>query len=126
MAGLLGKLEEFDDSQDWVEFMEHLEQHFVVNGIEHDKKRAILLTICGSKTYSRIRNTVLPDKPKYKSYDQLVQLVKDHVCPDPFVIAERFKYHQHNQWGTSDRLYLCVTKIGRNMLFWKIYGTGFI
>ena len=27
MAGLVGKLEEFDDSQDWVEFVERLEQY---------------------------------------------------------------------------------------------------
>ena len=64
MAGLVGKREEFDDSQDWVEFVERLEQYFEANGIEDAKKHAILLTLCGAKTYSLIRNTVAPDKPK--------------------------------------------------------------
>ena len=54
MAGLVGKLEEFDDTQDWIEFIERLEQYFEANDIGNDKKRAILLTVCGSKTYSLI------------------------------------------------------------------------
>ena len=38
MAGLVEKLEEFDDSQEWVEFVEHLVQYFEANRIEDGKK----------------------------------------------------------------------------------------
>ena len=69
MAGLVGKLEEFDDGQDWLEFVERLEQYFEANSIGDEKKWAILLTVCGSKTYSLIRHTVAPQKPKDKSYE---------------------------------------------------------
>ena len=92
--------------------MECLEQYFEAIRIEDDKKHAILLTVCGSKTYSLIRNTVVSAKPKDKSYEKFVQLVKEHVCPAPLVITERFKLHQANHWDEERVIdYICALRI---------------
>ena len=51
---LVGSIETFNvDHDNWLEYVERIEQHFVANGInDDDKKKGILLTVVGSKTYS--------------------------------------------------------------------------
>ena len=41
-----------------------------------DKQRAILLSVCGSKTYKLIRNLTTPEKPSDKTFTELVDLVQ--------------------------------------------------
>ena len=64
---------EFDgDSEDWPLYQEQLEQYFVANGVTRDeKKRAILLSVCGEKTYRVLRNLMTPDKPADKGFAEL-------------------------------------------------------
>ena len=45
--------------------------------------RAILLSSVGSQTYSLIRNLLSPAKPGDKSYDDLVNLLKEHFNSNP-------------------------------------------
>ena len=75
---------------------------FYANGIEEpERKRAILLSSVGSQTYSLIRNLLSPAKPGDKSYDDLVNLFKEHFNPKPNEIALR-KIASDCQYG--DRL----------------------
>ena len=96
---VIGKLEPFEPGQnDWLMYTERLEQFFVANDIEDDKKKvATLLTAIGATGYSLLRNLVSPAKPADKSYDTLVKTMKDHLRPKRIVIAERFKFHRRNQ-----------------------------
>ena len=97
----LGKLPEFHDGENWCEFIERLDAYFFVNNITgneaEEKKRAILLTVCGSKTYSLMKNLLAPTKPTEKSYTELVDLIEKHVSPKPLVIVERFKFYRRDQ-----------------------------
>uniref|UniRef100_A0A8C6WZ84 ribonuclease H n=1 Tax=Neogobius melanostomus TaxID=47308 RepID=A0A8C6WZ84_9GOBI len=69
---------------------------FAANEIaEEDKKRSILLSVCGAKTYKLIRNLATPLKPGDISYADLVKLVGDLHNPKPSVIVQRFKFHSH-------------------------------
>ena len=72
----LGTLGPFDpDSEDWTCYCERLEQFVGVNGINNaDKKRAVLLSSCGSAVYQVIRNLMAPEKPADKSFSELVKL----------------------------------------------------
>lgn len=45
-----------------------------------------------SKTYSLIWNLLSPDPPKSKSYDQLMDLLKNHFNPKPRKIVQCFKF----------------------------------
>ena len=102
MAALFGNINEFDayTDQNWDEYIERLEHYFVGNAVEEvEKKRAILLMVCGHKTYGLIRNLVSPDRPGDKTYDELKTLIHNHLKPKPLVIAERFKFHQQKQQG---------------------------
>ena len=79
---LIGKIEEYDDKESWMEYTERLEQYFAANEItDKGKKRAVLLSVCGAKTYKLIRNLVNPRKPTDKSFAELVNLAKNRVSP---------------------------------------------
>ena len=97
----LGKLPEFHDGEDWREFIERLDAYFFANTITgneaEEKKRAILLTVCGSKTYSLMKNLLAPRKPTEKTYKELVDLIASHLSPKPLVIVERFKFYRRDQ-----------------------------
>ena len=60
MAALYGRLTEFDPGvEEWVTYLERLEQYFAANEITgNEKKRAILLSMCGAATYRLIRYLV--------------------------------------------------------------------
>ena len=87
-----GNIEEFDRSvQDWTEYCERLEQYFLANDVQDaTKQRAILLSVSSSATYWLIRNLVAPAKPTDKSFDDIVELVRDHYTPKPSAIVQQF------------------------------------
>ena len=96
---LLGTLEKFElQTDNWLEYVERIEQYFIANAIdEADKKRGILLTVIGSETYSLLRSLISPAKPADKTFSQLVDVLKAHLNPTPIVIAERFKFYNRVQ-----------------------------
>ena len=78
-----GKLEEYDSQEEWSQYIERLEFYFEANGVDdEDKQRAILLSVCGSKTYKLIRNLITPRKPSEKTFAELVELVQQHQHPN--------------------------------------------
>ena len=91
----IGKVEPFQiGTDDWEQYTEQLEQYFEANSITTaEKKRATFLTVVGKETYSLLSNLLAPVKPREKTYEELVTVVKDHVAPKPLIIAERFRFH---------------------------------
>ena len=47
--------------------------------------------------YSLVKSLIAPTKPEEKSYQELIDVVKDHLQPKPLVVAERYKFHQRSQ-----------------------------
>ena len=94
-AASYGTLSEFNgDTDTWPEYLEQMENFFVANDIDNgDKKRAIFLSSCGSKTYSLIRSLVQPDKPASKPYKDSLELIGNHQNRQPSVIMERFLFN---------------------------------
>ena len=64
---------------------------------EEKKMVAVLVTVMGAKAYGLMRNLLAPVKPADKKYTELIQVMKDHLNPEPLVIAERFKFRKRNQ-----------------------------
>ena len=113
-SGHLGKLENFDINEgNWVEWSEQMTQFFVANDIANDKKRAILLSSCGSKCYSLFRSLVSPQSPAEKTYEELIEIMKEHKAPRPSVIMERFKFNKRDRKeGESIATYVaCLRKM---------------
>ena len=80
--------------EEWPAYAERLQHYFTANDVTNgDKKRAILLSVCGAGTYGLIRSLVQPKKPTEFSYSQLVEKVKKHYNPRPSAIVQRFKFN---------------------------------
>ena len=94
-----GSVGEFAPGKEtWLSYAERLEQYFLANDVQaQEKKRAILLSICGASTYQLIRNLVSPQKPSEKTFDELVKLVQEHHQPPPSVTVQRFAFHSRNR-----------------------------
>ena len=61
------------------DYIERLEFYFEANGVSDAyKQRAILLSVCESKTYKLIRNLTTPDKTSDKTFTEFVDLVQRH------------------------------------------------
>ena len=90
-----GSIGEFDsDRETWKSYTERLTQYFTANDVESaDKKRAILLSVCGPTTYQLIRNILAPVKPTERTFAQLVELVEHHRNPKPSVIVRRYNFN---------------------------------
>ncbi|CAG2249537.1 unnamed protein product [Mytilus edulis] len=102
-----GKLDSFDESEDWTQYVERMEHYFNANEIdEEDQKRDIFLSVCGKNTYKLIRDLLAPAKPGTKSLADLTKLVKDHRDPVPSEIIQRFKFNsrtRHSDESVSRR-----------------------
>ena len=57
------------------------------------RKRLIFLTVIGSDTYSLLRNLLLSVSPSTKTVEELFEIRKEHLKPQPIVIAERYKFY---------------------------------
>ena len=50
-VALIGKIEEYNENDSWMEYNKRLEHCFVANEIaDNNKKRAVVLSACGAKT----------------------------------------------------------------------------
>ena len=94
-----GNVGEFKESEEsWTQYAERLEQYFAANEIKDAKKqRAILLSVCGSKTYGLIRDLLQPQKPGDVELKEILEKLESHFSPKPSVIVERFKFHSRSR-----------------------------
>ena len=95
MASHHGTITEFSGiSEDWEAYMEQLESYFVANDITTAaKKRAVLLSSCGTATYKTIRSVVAPDKPTEVAFADLTKKLREHFSPKPSPIMQRFRFN---------------------------------
>ena len=64
-----------------------------VDDSDADKKRAILLTVCGKKTFALLKALSAPNKLSEVIFADLSKSLSEHCQPKPSVIMERFKFH---------------------------------
>lgn len=80
-------------AESWSAYIERLEQFFVANDISQEKQVATLLSVMGATTYGLLRNLIQPERPKDKSYKDIVDLLKSHFEPKPLLIPERVHFN---------------------------------
>ena len=75
--------------EDWSSYTERLDHYFAANDVEDPaKKRSILLSACGARTYKLIRSLVPADRVNTTSYNDLVKLVRNYYKPKPSIIVQ--------------------------------------
>lgn len=68
--------------------------------MEEGIKVSILLTVVGDEFFELIVNLCNPDKSENKTYAELVEVVRTHLLPEPWIPTERFKLRQRKQTPT--------------------------
>ena len=58
------------------------------------KRRAILLSACGSRTYTLATHLL---QPAEKTFKKIVDTLEKHFSPKPSEIVERYKFHSQNR-----------------------------
>jgi len=103
-----GKIEEYNSTDDWTQYVERLNHYFSANEItDAGKKRDILLSVCGKTAYKLLQDLLAPELPGSKSYDELIRILKDHQEPKPSEILQRFKFNVRvKREGESIRAYV--------------------
>ena len=106
MSSCVGISQEYAVGDDWEDCTDRMKQYFVANKIDTyedaERRRAVLLTVCGAPTYSLIKDLLALGKPSDKSYEEFVNLVKRHDHPQPGKIVSRYKFYtHHHQDGQS-------------------------
>ena len=95
MAGVLGRLHEFDAMLElWEQYVERLGHFLDAKGITNiDKKCSVLLSAIGPALYKLLTSLLSPQKPGEKTYKELVTLLTKHYNPAPLENVERYKFH---------------------------------
>lgn len=94
----VGKIGQFvPGTSNWKTYISRLEQYFIVNKVEEEMKVPTLITLVGDETYELMMDLCSPDNPEDKTYAELVKIVKNHLHPEPSIIAERHKFRQRRQ-----------------------------
>ena len=90
-----GSIGEFQHTQEpWQSYVERLQQYFIANDVDAtEKQRAVLLSIMGGKTYQLVRNLLVLAKLTERSFDGIVEAVRNHYQHVPSVIVHRFNFH---------------------------------
>ena len=103
----LGKIEEFYSKNTNVNhYLERLEQYFVANEVEADsstshRRRAILISVIGGKTYDILADLYSPASPSTKTYAELTTILKKQFALKKLVISERYCFYTFVQAENS-------------------------
>ena len=106
MAGLIGSIGPYIDSEGWDSYVERLNLYFDVNDINEGKRLPACLSIIGSNTYGVLKSLVSPTPPSEHTLQQCTDALRGHYCPKPLVIVERFRFMKRVQLeGETIQLY---------------------
>lgn len=98
--GSIGHIEEFDTNKPstWSNYADRLAFYLEANGITDEaKKRATLLSVCGSATFAIVKSLLAPVSPAETTYDEIVTALRNHFSPLPCEIYERFQFQKRLQ-----------------------------
>ena len=78
-----GHIGEFNNQvEDWRSYTERLQNYFLANDIKAEaKQRAILLSVCGPRTYKLIRSLLSLQEPKDVTLADIIKQMTDHYQP---------------------------------------------
>ena len=96
--GIIGSIPIFNQGcDDWKTYEEILDQFFIVNNVEDEKKSAFLISCIGSDTYKTLRDLCHPVLPKDKPFSQLSEILRKQFSPQVAIFRERTNFYNSKQ-----------------------------
>ena len=78
--------------------VEQLKYYFAANEVaDEQKKRSILLSVCGIQTFKLLRNLIDSESLETKSYDFVVKTIADYYDPAPSMIVQRYQFNSRTR-----------------------------
>lgn len=90
----------FDEKREsFKQYRRRLENWFELRGISLKSKQSAqeLIHNIGSSTFNILCALTAPDEPSTKSYEELVELLQDHLCPEPNVVIQQHRFLSRQQ-----------------------------
>ncbi|KAM7293707.1 uncharacterized protein ISCGN_023302 [Ixodes scapularis] len=98
MTTSFGQVEHFDEStSDWLSYEERVLSFLRANKVPTELQVDAFVSLIGPKTYALLKSLTAPETPSSKSFEELRQLLRNHLSPKPSVIGERAKFHRRSQ-----------------------------
>ncbi|KRZ01606.1 hypothetical protein T11_15715 [Trichinella zimbabwensis] len=97
---MLNQIEAFqpENGASWELYVERLNFYFEANDITSaDKKRAILMSVCGPSAFVMIRSLLTPRSLNEVAFEEIVSKVKEHFNSAPSKIVFRIQFHKRSQ-----------------------------
>ena len=89
-----GRLEAYNESDDWTSYKERVDQYFVANKItESATQKAIFLATVGVTAYGTLRNILAPVKPCDAVWPDITEALNKHYSPEPSSLVQRCKFY---------------------------------
>lgn len=94
---LAGNIDPFVPGTDFESYEDRINQFFLVNDIEDEKKTAMFITLAGESMYDILKSLTTPKKPSTVDYEEILKLLKKHFTPERNKRAERYKFYMAKQ-----------------------------
>ncbi|GBN21588.1 hypothetical protein AVEN_112387-1 [Araneus ventricosus] len=79
----------------WDNYAEQLKFFLEANEITNaEKKRGVLLAVCGIKSLGVLRSLLASESPSTKSYEDLIKVLKEYFAPTSSEIYRRFQFQK--------------------------------
>ena len=85
MAAAIGRVDPFEDGDDWASYYDRLLMFFIANDIPTEKHVPALLSLMGTRCYALLKGLTAPDNPSSKTFKQLTDMLEAHFTPKPLV-----------------------------------------
>ncbi|XP_037518126.1 uncharacterized protein K02A2.6-like [Rhipicephalus sanguineus] len=96
-GGMQAAIEPFS-GKNWSSWIQRLNFYFVANDVcDEQKKRALLLTLCGADTFETACALVAPKTPGEVGYADIVALLQKHFDPRPSELYSRYVFQRRDQ-----------------------------
>jgi len=79
MSRSIGTAPEYKTGEDWNLYIERLDQFFIANFVEENRKVSVLITVIGADTYKVLRELCDPILPNTLNYEQVCNTLKKTV-----------------------------------------------
>jgi hypothetical protein len=97
-SGMIGVIPPFNSlDTDWNTYEEILEQFFIVNNVDDEKKPAFLISCVGPETYKTLRDLSNPILPKDRTFAELTEILRKQFSPQVAIFRERMSFYKANQ-----------------------------
>ncbi|XP_037518397.1 uncharacterized protein LOC119395190 [Rhipicephalus sanguineus] len=96
-GGMQAAIEPFS-GKNWSSWIQRLTFYFVANDVcDEQKKRALLLTLCGADTFETACALVAPKTPEEVGYTDIVALLQKHFDPRLSELYSRYVFQRRDQ-----------------------------